>query len=157
MAEFITRRELILGAAAAAFAPNAAQSQTRAYTVDNYPYQPDGVYAPLGGRNVNMDIGLLHPQTGGATSGWYASLDPYHGTPFGSLGWRNFYRHRIGNDVHDTDRGTLLLLGQHITAHGITVDEIVNAYNIAKSSWDNNPSLRIAAVNTLEHRDIRFS
>ena len=151
----LKRRNLILsGLAAGIFSGAQAFAQSApGYTVDNYPYQPDDVFTVLGRRNVNMDIGLLHPQTGAATSGWYASLDPYHGTPFGSLGWRNFYRNRIGSDVHDTDQGTLLLLGRHITSHGITVDEIVNAYKVAKSHWDGNPQLRVAGLSGLEERD----
>lgn len=61
------------------------------YTIDTYPYQPDDVYAQIGHRSVNMDIGLLRPQDGAPTLGFYAALDTAHGEPF-SDHWKTTYR-----------------------------------------------------------------
>lgn len=145
----MNRRELIKGSLASAMAlalPANGQAQGFHYSIDTYPYRADPVAISQFGiwRNVAMDVSLLHPETGAPTIGFYASLDRYHGEPF-SEAWTNTYRKYIGNrSVHDPDRGTMIQIVNHIRTHAVTADQFTQAYNIAKSAWDQNTSLRLA-------------
>ncbi|MGH1398220.1 MAG: hypothetical protein ACRBCT_03305 [Alphaproteobacteria bacterium] len=153
MSSILSRRDIVLGglslAASQTFPPNAAAQATN-YTIRNYPFRPDGIFAPIkyihNDELINMDVGLLHPQTGGATMGFYAALDPNHGEAF-SPAWKQFYQRHFGNrSVHDTDRGKLIQFAQHIGGHGIQPNQMHEAYNRLKATWDQKPDLRLSRI-----------
>ena len=145
----MNRRQFIKGALASAFCtamPYDLRAQTPGYTMNTYPYRPDAVSVPRLGiwTNVNMDVSLLHPDTGAPTIGFYASLDKSHGEPFGPA-WKMTYRKYFGSrSVHDQDRGTMIQIVNHIRSHAVTAEQFTQAYHIAKNAWDRNSSLRLA-------------
>ncbi len=141
----INRRAFLL-AGAGALVPGTGNAQTNTYTIDDYPYKPDGTEARIGHRVINMDLGLLHPNDGAPTIGFYASLDHSHGAPFGENWKATFRKFFKGQDVHSKDKGTIILIANHIRAHGVPVEQLTKAYNDAKAAWDANPNLRLAGV-----------
>lgn len=158
MTELLSRRNFILSGAAALAFPAEAVAQTPRDRLRTYNFNPDGVYAAVNsfhdGAPIEMDIGLLHPQTGAPSIGFYAALDPAHGEPF-SLGWNNFYNRYFGDrSVHDPDRGLLIQIVNHIRAHGIPVEAFTESYNRAKTEWDQRPDLRFAELPQPKEFDI---
>jgi hypothetical protein len=141
----MNRREFLTvasGALATTLSPAISIAGENAVTIDDYNFTPDGINALIGPKLVDLDVGLLHPDTGGATAGFYASLDTSHGTPFGDP-WKRVYKNYIRDrSVHDTDRGTLILIARHVMIHAVTVEQMTKAYSVTKNLWDQRPELR---------------
>lgn len=135
----LTRREFLdrtaLGGGALALMPGSLSAQT----VNHFRFQPDAGWT-VAGRKVDIDIALLGPN-GEATSGFFASLDPFHGPAFGR-GWQTVYKYLLKGDVRSTDAQDVENVITHITTHGIPREELMRVYELAKDAWEKHPKLR---------------
>lgn len=163
MSDQLSRRGFLSGGAAALVmgaGVREAHAQGAGYTIDTYPFRPDGVLTQIGFLQVDMDIGLLHPETGAPSIGFYAALDYNHGQPFGAA-WKNTYRKFMKDmSVHDPDKGTMIMIANHIRVHAVPAKQIADAYYKAKNVWDARPDLRVAGAygepNGFDDLDVRF-
>lgn len=120
---------------AAALVPGALTAQAKSA----FTFEPDGQIT-IAGQPVPIDIALLGPN-GEATAGFYASLDPFHGQPFGP-GWGYVYDYLLKNGPHSTDPKDIENVITHVTIHGITRNDLEAVYQKARKAWNDNPKLR---------------
>ncbi|MEZ5919367.1 MAG: twin-arginine translocation signal domain-containing protein [Alphaproteobacteria bacterium] len=120
--------------ATAAAGPVGAQAQ------QGFVFTPDAM-AVIAGKQVPIDLALLGPN-GEETVGFYGSLDPFHGAPFGS-GWRAVYDHYMKGNPWNTNPVDIERVLTHVQIHGISREELFEVYKKAKTAWDAQPALRI--------------
>lgn len=102
-------------------------------------FKPDAT-AIIAGKTVEIDIALLGPN-GEMTSGFLASLDPFHGKAF-EPGWGAVYDHYLKGGVRSTDPDDISAVIRHIGIHGIPEQDLVKTYLQAKEIWEAYPDLR---------------